>query len=228
MPVLPAGRWYDLSVRRLKVGWDGEMTSLETYLRQLRQERAAAVNETSFYGPLRELFNSVGDTLKPKIRYVITPKGQGAGIPDGGLYAATQLRRNAEATPLTTPPERGCVEVKGLREEVEKVAAGAQVRKYLERYGLVLVTNYRDFLLVGRDEAGGRVNLERYTLAAAEAEFWERAERARETDAEHGERVTEYLRRVMLHAAPLSRPEDVARFLASYTKLTAFSIYVLQ
>src|SRR5215210_7981114 len=121
------------------------MTSLETYLRQLRQERPAAVNETSFYGPLRELFNAVGDRLKPKIRYVITPKGQGAGIPDGGLYAATQLRRNTEATPETTLPERGCVEVKGLRDEVERVAASAQVQKYLERYGLVLVTNYRDF-----------------------------------------------------------------------------------
>lgn len=54
------------------------MTSLETYLRQLRQEWPAAVNETSFYGALRELFNTVGDRLKPKVRYVITPKGQGA------------------------------------------------------------------------------------------------------------------------------------------------------
>ena len=41
MPVLPAGWWYDLLVRRLKGGWDGEMTSLETYLRQLRQEPAS-------------------------------------------------------------------------------------------------------------------------------------------------------------------------------------------
>jgi hypothetical protein len=194
------------------------MASLETYLRELRQARPAAVNETSYYGALANLFNSVGDRLKPKIRYVITPKGQGAGIPDGGLYAATQLRRNAEATPETTLPERGCVEVKGLKEEVEKVAASAQVRKYLERYGLVLVTNYRDFLLVGSDKSGERVNLERYTLAESEAEFWRAAERAHETEAEHGERFTEYLRRVMLHAAPLSRPEDVARFLASYAR----------
>lgn len=194
------------------------MTSLEAYLKQMRQERPAAVRETSYYGALANLCNSVGETLKPKIRYVITPQGRGAGIPDGGLYAATQLRRNADATPETTLPERGCAEVKGLREDVEKVAASEQVGRYLERYGLVLVTNYRDFLLVGRDEAGGRVNLERYTLAADEAEFWRAAERARETDAEHGERFREYLRRVMLHAAPLSRPEDVARFLASYAR----------
>ena len=194
------------------------MTSLETYLRQLRQERSAAVNETSFYGALANLFNSVGDKLKPKIKYVITPRGQGAGIPDGGLYTATQLRRNAEATPETTLPERGCVEVKGLKEEVKNIAASKQVQKYLERYRLVLVTNYRDFLLVGLDEGGARVELERYTLAASEAEFWQAAERAHETAAEHGERFAEYLRRVMMHAAPLEKPEDVARFLASYAR----------
>src|SRR3954451_5698614 len=109
------------------------MTSLETYLRQLREARPAAVNETSYYGALANLFNAVGEKLKPKVKYVITPKGQGAGIPDGGLYTATQLRRNAEATPETTLPERGCVEVKGLKEDVEKIAETEQVQRYLER-----------------------------------------------------------------------------------------------
>jgi hypothetical protein len=39
------------------------MTSLETYLRQLREARPAAVNETSYYGALANLFNAVGDKL---------------------------------------------------------------------------------------------------------------------------------------------------------------------
>jgi hypothetical protein len=108
--------------------------------------------------------------------------------------------------------------VKGVGADVEKIAASEQVRKYLERYRLVLVTNYRDFLLLGVDEGGRRVDLERYTLVATEAEFRQKAEHARETDEEHGERFTEYLRRVMLHAAPLRNPEDVARFLASYAR----------
>ena len=194
------------------------MTSLEAYLRQLREERPAAVKETSHYGALANLFNAVGDKLKPKVKYIITPKGQGAGIPDGGLYTATQLRRNADATPETTLPERGCVEVKGLGADVEEIAASEQVRKYLERYRLVLVTNYRDFLLLGLDAAGKPEKLERYTLAATEDAFWQAAERARETADEHGERFAEYLRRVMLHAAPLRMPEDVARFLASYAR----------
>jgi hypothetical protein len=194
------------------------MTALEAYLRQLREERPAAVKETSHYGALANLFNAVGDKLKPKVKYVITPKGQGAGLPDGGLYTATQLRRNADATPETTLPERGCVEVKGVGADVEEIAASEQVRKYLERYRLVLVTNYRDFLLSGVDDGGRRVELERYTLAATEAEFWQKAERERETADEHGERFAEYVRRVMLHAAPLEKPEDVARFLASYAR----------
>src|SRR5213075_2393380 len=44
------------------------------------------------------------------------------------------------------------------------------------------------------------------------------AEHPQKTAAEHGERFEEYLRRVMLHAAPLEKPEDVARFLASYAR----------
>ncbi|HLL71749.1 MAG TPA: N-6 DNA methylase, partial [Pyrinomonadaceae bacterium] len=195
------------------------MTLLETYLKELRDSRAAAVNETSYYGALANLFNETGKTLKPKVRYVITPRGQGAGLPDGGLYTAQQLRRGADASLIeTTPPERGCVEAKGLSEDVEKIAAREQVRKYLNRYGQVLVTNYRDFLLVGRDEQGQQVKLERYTLSASEAEFWALAANPQAFAREHGERFVEYLKRVMLHAAPLNAPEDVARFLASYAR----------
>ncbi|HEV2882427.1 MAG TPA: hypothetical protein VGX24_14200 [Pyrinomonadaceae bacterium] len=195
------------------------MTTLETYLRELRDSQHAAVRETSYYGALANLFNEIGKTLKPKVRYVITPKGQGAGLPDGGLYTAQQLRRGgAGATIETTPPERGCVEAKGLSEEVERIAAREQVGKYLKRYGQVLVTNYRDFLLVGRDEHDRPLLLERYTLAASEAEFWAATTNPQAFAREHGERFEEYLKRVMLHAAPLAAPEDVARFLASYAR----------
>lgn len=40
------------------------MTSLETYLRQLQQERPAALNEPSYYGARANLFNAIGDRLK--------------------------------------------------------------------------------------------------------------------------------------------------------------------
>jgi hypothetical protein len=194
------------------------MTSLETYIKELRETRHAAVNETSYYGALANLINDIGNTLKPKVRYVITPKSLGAGLPDGGLYTAQQFQRGAEASLLSTPPERGCVEVKGLGEDVLKIALSAQVEKYLKRYRQALVTNYRDFLLVALDENGKAVNLERYTLAQSEAEFWTAAAHTQAMAKEHDDRFTEYLKRVMLHAAPLSSPEDVARFLASYAR----------
>ncbi len=41
---------------------------------------------------------------------------------------------------------------------------------------------------------------------------------AHETAEAQGERFAEYVKRVMLHAAPLTRPQDVAWFLASYAR----------
>ncbi len=80
------------------------------------------------------------------------------------------------------------------------------------------MTNYRDFVLVGQDPSGRPVKLETYRLAASETAFWEAAAHPRRTAQEHGERLIEYLKRVMLHAAPLTRPEDVAWFMASYAR----------
>jgi hypothetical protein len=68
-------------------------TPLVTYLRDLREGRAISVAETSFYGPLATLLNTIGATLKPRVRCIIHPKGAGAGIPDGGFYTADQLPR---------------------------------------------------------------------------------------------------------------------------------------
>ncbi len=95
---------------------------------------------------------------------------------------------------------------------------GEQVTSYWDRYRLVLVTNYRDFILVGQDREGKPVKLETFRLAPNEAAFWDAARHYRRTTQEHGERLIEYLKRVMLHAAPLTRPEDVAWFLASYAR----------
>ena len=53
----------------------------------------AAVEETSYYPALANLFNAVGRTLKPKVRCNLHPRSQGAGISDGGLYTADQLQR---------------------------------------------------------------------------------------------------------------------------------------
>lgn len=66
----------------------GCMNPLETYLKELSQIRSsgAAVKETSYYGPLASLFNEIDKTLKPKVRCIINPQSQGAGMPDGGFF----------------------------------------------------------------------------------------------------------------------------------------------
>src|ERR1035437_9284901 len=69
-------------------------------------------------------------------------------------------------------PSRGVIEIKGTSEDAWITAEGEQVSKYRGRYNQVLVTNYRDFVLVGRDPEGCQIKLETYRLASVEAEFW--------------------------------------------------------
>ena len=69
------------------------------------------------------------------------------------------------------------IEAKAPSERVEIVADTRQVRDYWERYGLVLVTTFRAFLIAGRDQFGRRQNLEHFTLAETEDAFWALAAR---------------------------------------------------
>jgi hypothetical protein len=111
------------------------MQPLETYLSELRVIRSsgAAVKETSYYPVLVGLLNEVGKMLKPKVVCIFNPKNQGAGIPDGGLYEASQFQRGKGALVEGTLPARGCVEVKGTSEDVAKVAQSKQVQGYLNK-----------------------------------------------------------------------------------------------
>ena len=131
---------------------------------------------------------------------------QGAGIPDLALFSADQLPANGEPIPGAVP-SRGVIEVKGANESVDKIAASKQVLKYLDRYGQVLVTNLREFLLVTSDGLK-----ERFVLGESEAAFWTSVD-----DAKHGEFV-DFLKRVLLSNAPLSEPKDVAWLMASYAR----------
>ncbi|MCX6907465.1 MAG: N-6 DNA methylase, partial [Verrucomicrobia bacterium] len=195
------------------------MNPLETYLRELSEARGPGVPETSFYPPLRNLLNAIGDTLKPKVRCIVHLKDKGAGIPDGGLFSADSLKKNSDAEPLVgLPPDRGAIEVKPPSDDAWLVADSAQVSKYWDKYGNVLVTNCRDFVVVGRDAQGKPIKLETYRLADNEADFWSAAAQPHKTAGLHGERFAEYLKRVMLHAAPIAAPETVAWFLASYAR----------
>lgn len=193
---------------------------LETYLDECRAVRATGANvpETSYYAALSTLLNEVGRHLKPKVRCFMGLKNQGAGMPDGGLFTESQYGKRGHAEPLPgQTPERGVIEVKPVGTDVNGLAAGEQVTRYWAKYRLVLVTDLREFVLLG-EESGKTVVRERYNLAATAKEFWQLAEHARKTSDQQSERFVEFLKRVMLHAAPLVDPKDVAWFLASYAR----------
>jgi hypothetical protein len=197
------------------------MNPLETYIREIYEiySSGAGTAETSYYGPLRNLFNEVGKTLKPKVLCIINIKNRGAGLPDGGLFTPDQFQKPADTKPLPgTTPGRGVIEVKPTSEDAWLTAEGEQVSRYWGKYRQVLVTNLRDFLLVGQDAEGKPVKLEAFRLASSEVEFWKAAAHPRRLALDHGECFIEYLKRVMLQAASLAAPKEVAWFLASYAR----------
>ena len=139
--------------------------AVEAYFTDLNRVRASggATAERSSYGPLANLLNAVGASLRPKVFCVGELANQGAGHPDFGLYAAKQLQKGRPREDQA--PERGVVEVKAADNDAWLTAAGDQVSRYWGRYRLVLVTNLRDFVLIGEDAAGRTAKLETFRLA---------------------------------------------------------------
>ena len=193
-------------------------TAVETYLTDLRRIHASggATGERSYYGPLEKLLNAVGHTLKPKVFCVGELADQGAGHPDFGLYAAKQLQKNQPKEGQV--PERGVVEVKSASDDAWLTADSAQVSRYWERYRLVLVTNTRDFVLVGEDAAGHPATLETFRLASDAEDFTQRLEIPRTFARAAGAGLGEYLCRALSHRAALTEPKDLAWLLASYAR----------
>lgn len=197
---------------------------IERYLTDIGEVRGtgSGVPETSFYPALERLLSDIGKTLSPKVRCVINLSNRGAGLPDGGLFSADQFRRKAREIEakdnpfLVQNPSRGVIEAKSPAEDVRQVAGTEQVERYWKRYGMVLVTNFRAFALIGKGPTGQPCILESFALAESESEFWHLTAHPRLAAAEHGERTVEYLKRVLLHNAPLAAPQDVAGILASY------------
>ena len=194
------------------------MAAVETYLSDLRQVRASggATGERSSYGPLANLLNAVGATLKPKVFCVGELADQGAGHPDFGLYSARQVQKGWPREGQT--PERGVVEVKAVGDDAWLTAAGDQVSRYWGRYHLVLVTNTHDFVLVGKDASGRPTRLETFRLAEDADSFAHRLDTPRAFAREVSAGLGEYLCRALSHRAELVDPKDLAWLLASYAR----------
>ena len=192
--------------------------AVETYFADLRRMRASggATGERSSYGPLANLLNAVGATLKPTVFCVGELADQGVGHPDFGLYAAKQVQKGRPREGQM--PERGVVEVKSAEDDPWLTASGDQVSRYWGRYRLVLVTNTRDFVLVGEDAAGRPAKLETFRLAEDAEEFARRLEKPRVFARDVGAGFSEYLSRALSHLSVLVEPKDLAWLLASYAR----------
>ena len=192
--------------------------AVEEYFADLRRIRSSggATGERSYYPPLTNLLNAVGTTLKPKVFCVSELAHQGAGHPDLGLYAAKQMQRGRQREGQL--PEGGVVEVKPVGDDAWLTADGDQVSRYWDRYRLVLVTNTRDFVMLGEDAQGRPTKLETFRLAGSAAEFevWLQTPRTFTRDA--GPALGEYLCRALSHRAALVEPRDLAWLLASYAR----------
>ena len=194
-------------------------SKLRVYLRDMQQCRGSgAAEETGRYSALKTLLDSVGAEMSPKVAAHGPLKDTGFGLPDFGLLTAEQLKRAArrgDSESRPEPPERGVIEVKALSHNLDKLIESEQTRRYLGGYGLVLATNYRAFALLQKDGDGGLRVVERRELAASEAEFWEAPTSELLARAVS---VCEFLRRAMMHRAPISTAKELARWLASYAR----------
>ena len=192
--------------------------AVEAYLTDLRRIRASggATDERSLYGPLANLLNAVGSTLKPKVFCVQELADQGVGHPDFGLYSTQQVQKGKPKS--GQKPERGVIEVKPVEDDAWLTAESDQVAGYWQGYRQVLVTNARDFVLVGEDAAGHPVRLESLRLADSASQLDAKLEHPGAFANEVGPGLGEYLTRVLSHAVSLAEPRDVAWLLASYAR----------
>ena len=193
-------------------------SAVEAYLADLRRIRASGggTGERSYYPSLTNLLNAVGGTLKPKVFCITKMAEQGAGHPDLGLYDARQVQRGSAREGQV--PERGVVEIKPASDNAWLTASSDQVSRYWNRYRLVLVTNTRDFVLLGEDAAGNPVKLETFRLTQSAEEFESLLERPHAFAREVRAGLGEYLCRALSHRAALAEPMDLAWFLATYAR----------
>ena len=181
--------------------------AVKSYLDAISAVNRVGTPELSHYTALDNLFDAVGGQLAPKVRAVVHYSEAASGQPDLGFFSADN-----------TDPDPGVVEVKAADANLEDLIASDQVHNYWQTHKLVLVTNLRQFALVGQDGDGTKTTLERYSLADSNAAFDELLEHRTRAANRHGVALGEYLLRVMSHRSTISEPRDLARLLASYAR----------
>ncbi len=191
---------------------------IAAYLNDCRTRKAtgAVTPETSLYAPLEVLLNAAGAGFKPSVKAFMNLKNHGGNLPDGGLFSPDQYEKDQADTPAGQTPSRGVIECKKPKDDVLAIADSEQVSRYWQAHSQVLVTNFREFVLIGRNDAGQRIRLEHFVLAKTEKEFW--STDIAKLAAELGEPCLDFLKRCLLRPAPITEPKDLAWFLASYAR----------
>lgn len=197
---------------------DKLVSVVERYFARLRDEYGlgAGTKERSYYPALADLLNSIGHDLKPRVLCISDLANSGAGHPDFGLYAANQVQKGEPRKGQL--PERGVIELKGVADDTWLTADTKQVSKYFGAYRLVIVSNLRDFLIIGEGPTGEATKLEGFRLAPNAKAFWDMVATPRKSAEHIGRAFGEYLMRALTLSVALREPKDVAWFLASYAR----------
>ena len=142
--------------------------AVEAYLAHLRQIQTSggATPELSFRTPLENLLNTVGESRSsPRCFASASSPTKAPATPTSGSTPPSSRRKGQ--TPKDQKPECGVVEVKPFGDDAWLTAESGQVSKYWAQYRLVLVTNYRDFVLLGENAEGRPAMLETFRLAVS-------------------------------------------------------------
>lgn len=126
----------------------------------------AGTGEISYYGALAGALNTIGAKLRPRVFCVPNLRNRGSGFPDMGLFVA-ERGRAPEGWPEGRPPDRGAIEADDIDADLSTKRGSAQVARYLASYCLVLVTNFRDFVLLGSNGRGKGEVRERFSFGCA-------------------------------------------------------------
>lgn len=189
-----------------------------SYFERIRTTYAlgAGTSETSYYDAVEGLIAAVGATLTPRVYCLSQLANTGAGSPDFGLYAAVQLQQG-EPRP-GQQPARGVIEMKGVSDTTLFTKTPKQLTKYFDKYRLVIVTNLRDFQIIGDSPTGQPVRLEKFSLTPDAASFWTLIKTPTSSAKKVGSAFGEFIRRALTQTVALQDPKDVAWFLASYAR----------
>ena len=191
---------------------------VEDYFAALRDVHrlGAGTDERSYYPAVARMLDAVGDDLKGRVLCLPDLENIGAGHPDFGLFTSSQLQRGKPRKGQM--PERGVIEMKPVADDAWLTAKTEQVTRYFSTYRLVIVTNLRDFLIIGEEPNGRAGKRESFRLAKDAASFWELVSTPRKSAERIGHAFGEYLKRALTQSVALREPKDLAWFLASYAR----------